>query len=561
MALAASTFLHHDRIVPFVHLEDLLPDHAVDLLLHGQVPVDPPAQPVEYAGGWKTQRPEIPGVDLGVAAELAEVRIDRRAVEEYREPLGQVFGKPGVPPVQDVQLVVECDVVRVDTRRVVERGDHTAPVLLGTEAVDQDVPAGGEQEVVVGTGDGQGVRLRSRCPGPGREPGGTVSGEDQGRVSRPRVGVQAPLRPEPDHAPRRNGHAETCKRMGQPAHVRRDPRVGLVRHDVQDTFRIVRKNQLVRLDGALQEAVVGRPERRGDPDRLRAGAPDPVEDRVLLQDTVIGEGGVAGVVDVDPAKGQLSREGLPEGPEVGPVHEAARRDRHELAAAGKELEREPDEGRVEVAGFDPRGAQARALRAVAPELAVRGVHDRHVESWMAFGFEEILIVGPDGGVEDEVPPPMLAAEGDPGLRARRATVPEGAVQIAGEPGVELPDGGVQGDGSAALGPAAELGHRRGRQDAAAAAGVEDPERLGRLAHLEHGGHEAGNADRREELTQISPALGVGLRPSAEVGPFEVEAFQEVRCRDGRSAIPARSESMTCVHYRSCRIPGTLLIPR
>ena len=182
---------------------------------------------------------------------------------------------------------------------------------------------------------------------------------------------------------------------------------------------------------------------------------------------------------------------------------------------------------------------------------------------MAFGFEEILIVGPDGGVEDEVPPPMLTAEGDPGLRAYRAAVLEGAVQIVGEPGVELPDGGVQGSGSAALGPPAELRHHRGRQDTAAAARIEDPEIRGRLAHLEHGGHEAGNADRGEELAQIRPAFGVGrrlaprIRPFGETGPFEVEVFQEVRRGDGRSAIPARSESVTCVHYRSYRIPGTL----
>ena len=186
---------------------------------------------------------------------------------------------------------------------------------------------------------------------------------------------------------------------------------------------------------------------------------------------------------------------------------------------------------------------------------------------MAFGFEEVLIVGPDGGVEDEIPPPMLAAEGDPDLRAYRAAMLEGAVQIAGEPGVELPDGGLQGCGSAALGPAAKFGHHRGRQDAAAAAGVEDPEIRGRLAHLEHGGHEAGNADRGEELAQIRTAFGVGrrlaprIRPFGEVGPFEVEAFQEVRCGDGRSAIPARSESVTCVHYRSYRIPGTFAHPR
>ena len=103
--------------------------------------------------------------------------------------------------------------------------------------------------------------------------------------------------------------------------MRRDLRVGLVRHDVQDTFRIVRKDQLVRLDGALQETVVGRSRRSGDPDRVRAGAPDPVKDHVLLQHAVLGKGGVAGVIDVDPAKGQLPRQGLPERPETGPVHE------------------------------------------------------------------------------------------------------------------------------------------------------------------------------------------------------------------------------------------------
>ena len=186
---------------------------------------------------------------------------------------------------------------------------------------------------------------------------------------------------------------------------------------------------------------------------------------------------------------------------------------------------------------------------------------------MAFGFEEILIVGPGDRVEDEVSPTVLATEGDPGLRAYRAAVLEGAVQIAGEPGVELPDGGVQGDGSAALGSPAELRHHRGRQDTAAAARIEDPEIRGRLAHLEHGGHEAGNADRGEELAQIRTAFGVGRRPIprirrfGEVGPFEVEALQEVRCGDGRSAIPARSESVTCVHYRPYCIPGTFTHPR
>ena len=374
------------------------------------------------------------------------------------------------------------------------------------------------------------------------------------RTARPyHADTPPPIRCSPRRMPDTSRAPRPIRPSRNAAHVRPDLRVGLVRHDVQDTFRIVRKNQLVRLDGALQEAVVGRPERGGDPDRLRAGAPDPVKDHVLLQHAVLGKGGVPGVVDVDPAKGQLLREGLPEGPETGPVHEAARCDRHELAAAGKELEREPDEGRVEVAGFDPRGAQARALRAVAPELAVRGVHDRHVESRMAFGFEEILVVGPGGCVEDEVPPAVLAAEGDPGLRAYRTAVLEGAVQIVGEPGVELPDGGMQGGGSAALGPAAKLGHRRGRQDAAAATGVEDPEIRGRLAHLEHGGHETGDADRSEELPQLRTAAGIGRRPFREVGSIEIEALQEVRCGDGRAAVAARSWRVACVHHRPHRI--------
>ena len=374
------------------------------------------------------------------------------------------------------------------------------------------------------------------------------------RTARPyHADTPPPIRCSPRRMPDASRAPRPIRPSRNAAHVRPDLRVGLVRHDVQDMVRIVRKNQLVRFDGALQEAVVGRPERGGDPDRLRAGALDPVKDHVLLQHAVLGKGGVLGVVDVDPAKGHLPRQGLPEGPETGPVHEAARRDRHELAAAGKELEREPDEGRVEVAGLDARGAQARALRAVAPELAVRGVHDRHVESWMAFRFEEVLVIGPGGRVEDEVPPAMLAAEGDPGLRAHRAAVLEGAVQIAGETFVELPDARVQGGGSAALGPAAKLGHRRGRQDAAAAAGVEDPQCLGRLAHLEHGRHETGNTDRGEELTQSRTAFGVGrrrhpgVRPFREIGLLEIEALQEIRCGDGRPAIPARSWGVAGVH--------------
>ena len=179
---------------------------------------------------------------------------------------------------------------------------------------------------------------------------------------------------------------------------------------------------------------------------------------------------------------------------------------------------------------------------------------------MAFGFEEILIVGPGGHVEDEISPPMLAAEPDPGLRAHCMAVLEGAVQIAGEPSVDLPDGGVQGSGSAAFRPPAELRYRRGRQDAAAATRVEDPERLGRLAHLEHGGHEASDADRGEELPQIRTVSRVGHRPFREIGPFEIEALQEVRCGDDRSAIPARSESVTCIHHRPYRIPDTFTHP-
>ena len=111
---------------------------------------------------------------------------------------------------------------------------------------------------------------------------------------------------------------------------------------------------------------------------------------------------------------------------------------------------------------------------------------------MALGFEEGLVVGPGDRVKDEVPPVMLAAEGGPGLRAYCAAVLEGAVQIVGEPLVELPDGRVQGGWSAALGLAAKLCHRRGREDPAATPGSRIRGDSGGSRTWRHERHEAGD---------------------------------------------------------------------
>lgn len=139
-----------------------------------------------------------------------------------------------------------------------------------------------------------------------------------------------------------------------------------------------------------------------------------MEDHVLLKDVIVLECHVASLEHVDPKKGHLAQQELSERLEVRPVAEAARRDGDELATRLEELDRERDEGRVEIARLDAGRAEHRPLAGVAVDLPVGGVEDRCVEARPLSSAEESRIEHADRRL-DEVPLRDVRVEPDAGL--------------------------------------------------------------------------------------------------------------------------------------------------
>ena len=536
------------RVVRSVHGDDLLSDESVDLVLRGHRALHVTAETRKVRGVREAQRPQIVRVDLRVSAELPEVRVDRRAVQEDGESLGQVLGEAAVAGVQYVQLVVERDRLGLDTHRIVERGHHPPLLFLGAEAVHEDVPSRGQQEIILRAGHDQGVRLRGRSR-PRHESALEVAGHDQRRVAGAGLAAQPVAGPEPDHAPRGGADPEAGERARQGPHPLGDPRVDDVGHDVQHARRIGAVNQLGRVDGSLREAGVGRTVRGRDRD-LAAGAPaDAVEDDVLLQHGIAGEGCVASIVDVYAAEPELAGKHPPERTEVRSVHEAAGGDRHEFAATRQESQREPHEGGVEIARLNAHGAHGGTLRALARELAVRRVQDRYVKPRRLLRREEPSMDEKARRGEDEVLLVHRAGESNAHCIAGSATVVQRPGEIRAKPLVDLPDRGVQCVGPRRRRPSTDLGDHGGRENAAPAAGVENPEVPDLPGNLQHGGHEPGHGGRREELPEVRAASRIDGQPVGDLQPFQIETLEERLVRGFFQHVLAQSPCVVGGHVQ------------
>jgi hypothetical protein len=104
-----------------------------------------------------------------------------------------------------------------------------------------------------------------------------------------------------------------------------------------------------------------------------------MQNEILLQDIVVPEGLIASLEDVQSPQGHLVQKRFSKGLEISAVAEAARRDRHELAARLEQTDNDREKCGVEIAGLDAKVAQQLAVLRVTPNLVIWRIQDRAVE--------------------------------------------------------------------------------------------------------------------------------------------------------------------------------------
>ena len=112
---------------------------------------------------------------------------------------------------------------------------------------------------------------------------------------------------------------------------------------------------------------------------------------------------------------------------------------NEFAAVLKQLQSEPDEGGIQVAGFDANRTHDPPFHALASELAVRRVKNRRVKSRTIVDAKEPPVVEEAGRRKDEILLTQGSCEPDAGGVADSTAVLECAAEIRNEPVVELPN--------------------------------------------------------------------------------------------------------------------------
>jgi hypothetical protein len=156
---------------------DLL-DQTIQLFLRGEILPDSPAECNKSVLRRVAQGAEIGGVDLGVSAELAEVGVNQRRVQEGREPPCDGCRQPLAPGMVVVQMILEGDPVGGHTLGVVD-GRHDPPRLfLGREPLHKYVIPRWDKQVVGTRAEGKCVWLSGTAIGPLNEAPLEVAGID-----------------------------------------------------------------------------------------------------------------------------------------------------------------------------------------------------------------------------------------------------------------------------------------------------------------------------------------------------------------------------------------------
>jgi len=320
------------------------------------------------------ERSKVGGIDLSVAAELAEIGIDDSRVQERGQPLRHGWRQARSSLVEIIEVVLESDLVGFHSRGIVYGGHDPARFFFGREPFYENVMRRGDRELI-------GSRAESQCmrfPGPPLRPFHITLSKMAGINKRDRISSrldpEEALRAKVHYAAGRDGQAEFGQVRFQVPHSPPDRVTVTVGSDMDESMAVAGPDEIGVANCPAAQVGIARPEaRRGDDASPGIRRLLGTEHDILLQDRFLGEGAIPRIEYMDMAEPHAAQEETAKRLEIRSVAKTSRGDRYHLPSGSQKPACNGEESRIQVACLDSDLPEQPALGGFGADLPIRRI--------------------------------------------------------------------------------------------------------------------------------------------------------------------------------------------